>query len=116
MTEINFNNLPEAVGLLIQKVENLVSLMQTKQAPEKVEFDRIKIEEASNITGYGKSKMYKLTSENKIPHKLMGNRLIFSRKELLEWLDSKTVEPVSGNNNVLNVIAESAAKKERTAR
>lgn len=39
-----------------------------------------------------KAKMYRLTSTNQVPHKIYGNKLIFSRKELLEWA-SKQVLP-----------------------
>ncbi|MEI6695538.1 MAG: helix-turn-helix domain-containing protein [Bacteroidota bacterium] len=112
METINHNNLPEAVALLIQEIGGLKSMLQAKQSPEVVEFDRItNIDEVSKIIGYGKSKIYKLTWKKEIPFKLMGNRLVFSRKELLTWLESQTVNPVSNKSNVLNAIAESASKK-----
>ncbi|MEI8202423.1 MAG: helix-turn-helix domain-containing protein [Bacteroidota bacterium] len=114
MNEINFNNLPEAVGILIQKVEGLESLILSKQASEVREFDRITdVNEVCKIVGYGKSKIYKLTSEKKIPFKLMGNRLVFSRKELIEWVETNTVNSVSSQSCVLNAIAASASKKRK---
>ena len=114
MTEINHNNLPEAVGLLLQKVENLENLLQVKQTPKVNESERITdLIEVGKITGYGKSKIYKLTSTAKIPHKVIGNRLVFSRSELLSWLEANTVTRQSKSKNVLSSIAESAAKKTR---
>lgn len=42
--------------------------------------------------GYDMSRaqMYKMTSGKEIPHKTFGNKLIFSRKELLEWAAERT--------------------------
>ena len=113
------NNPFEILDARLSNIENL--LLDIKHAPKETptqsEYDRIdKIDEACKITGFSKSKIYKLTSQKEIPFKLRGNRLVFSRKELLAWLESKTIEPVKSNNNVLNSIAESAGKKERTAR
>lgn len=112
MININHNNLPEAIGLLLVKVENLENLLQQKQNTEVVLPDRIdSIEEACSITGRSKSKIYKLTSTDGIPHKLMGNRLVFSRSELLAWLETNTVTRQPKSKSVLSSIALSAAKK-----
>lgn len=37
-----------------------------------------------------KSKLYKLSSERKKPCKKFGNKLIFSKQELLDWMQSNT--------------------------
>jgi excisionase family DNA binding protein len=113
MTEINHNNLPEAIELLLAKVENLENLLQSKQTPEVNVNDRINLDEACKVTGYGKSKLYKLTYSDGIPHKLMGSRLVFSRSELLSWLDTNTVTRQPKSKTVLSSIADSAAKKTR---
>lgn len=34
-----------------------------------------------------KAKIYKLTSAGEIPHRKYGNKLVFSRKELREWME-----------------------------
>ena len=36
-----------------------------------------------------KAKFYKLTSAGEIPHRKYGNKLVFSRKELHEWMDEQ---------------------------
>lgn len=33
-----------------------------------------------------KAKMYRLTSKNEIPHRKYGNKLVFSRKKLMDWV------------------------------
>lgn len=107
MIEINHNNLPDAIGLLLQKIENLENLFQVKQSPEVVECERLTIDEAAKLTGYSKSAIYK----GLLPYKKMGKKLIFSRKELIVWMESQTISPVNNNSVVLNAIAESANKK-----
>jgi predicted DNA-binding transcriptional regulator AlpA len=114
MFEINHNNLPEAVSLLLEKLENLETLLQQQHAPQTIESDRITdLKEVENLTGYSKSKLYKLSSTDGIPHKLMGNRLVFSRSELLAWLETITVNRQPKSKSVLSSIAHSAANKSR---
>lgn len=115
--EINHNNFPIAICWLIQEVKTLRDLLEKQRAPVVIVNDRIdSIEEACKITGYSKSKLYKLSSTNAIPHKLMGNRLVFSRNELLAWLESNTVARKPKSKSVLTAIAQSASKRERASR
>ncbi len=39
-----------------------------------------------------RAKIYKLTSTNEIPHKKYGNKLVFSRTELLKWAEERAVK------------------------
>jgi predicted DNA-binding transcriptional regulator AlpA len=112
--EINHNNFPMALCWLIQEVKTLRNLLEKQQAPQTNESDRITdLNEVTKITGYGKSKIYKLTSTQGIPHRIIGNRLVFSRSELLAWLETNTVNRQSKSKSVLSSIALSAAKKTR---
>ncbi len=57
-----------------------------------------------------KSKLYKLTSTGQVPFRHFGRRLIFSRKELLDWIKSQTV--TRGNpSDALLTLAKSARNK-----
>lgn len=40
-----------------------------------------------------KAKIYKLTSAGEIPHRKYGNKLVFSRKELQEWMNEQMKLP-----------------------
>jgi len=51
--------------------------------------DRCGIDSASEVTGFSRSTLYKLTSARQIPHMKLGNKLLFSRKELASWMDSQ---------------------------
>ena len=39
-----------------------------------------------------KAKMYRLTSQNKIPHLKYGNKLVFSKKQLMAWVLNDSVD------------------------
>ncbi|WP_170871912.1 helix-turn-helix domain-containing protein [Pontibacter indicus] len=97
-----------------ERLEGIIRLaignaLNTK-ARTKQKSDRCTLKDALLITGLSKSKLYKLTSTNKIPNKKYGNRLIFSRRELLEWVESHTVNEFD-SDTVSIVLARSARKK-----
>lgn len=53
------------------------------------------IELAEEITGKARATIYTLVAARKIPHSKKGQRLYFSRKELIAWIESgkrKTID------------------------
>ena len=75
-------------ALIADAVKEAVANQPKKEEPE----DRCSIEGAQEVTGMSLSKIYKLTSTNQIPHRKFGQKLIFSRKALKTWMESKTVD------------------------
>lgn len=65
-----------------------------------------------NEKGYtlSKSSLYKLTSAKEIPHKRFKSRLVFSRKDLMQWLESQTVNTNMSSEATLQ-LARSANRK-----
>lgn len=57
-----------------------------------------------------KAKIYKLTSSGDIPCKTYGNKLVFSRKELLLWEENQT-KPKHDRGKVSLTLARSARRK-----
>lgn len=57
-----------------------------------------------------KAKIYKLTSSGDIPFKTYGNKLVFSRKELLLWAENQT-KPKHDLGKVSLTLARSARRK-----
>jgi excisionase family DNA binding protein len=113
MEKLNHNNFPEGIEFIISKLENLETLLrQSNKSSDPVNCDRIdRIEEACKILNCGKSKIYKLTMTDSIPHShTRTGRLIFSRILLTKWLEENIIEEKK-INNVLQNIAESARKK-----
>ena len=113
MEKINHNNFPDGIELLITKIENLEFLILNNfKTQEPALNDRIdRIDDACQLINYSKSKVYKMTMNNKLPFlRTKTGRLIFSRKKLLEWQEENIMEEKKINNVMLN-IAESARKK-----
>lgn len=91
---------------------NAVSRALNKKPEPQQLPDRCGFGDALEITGLSKSKLYKLTASNEIPHKRFGSRLIFSRKELLTWLESQTVDK-HDSSEVHLALARSARRKKK---
>lgn len=105
---------PEELRLLVK--EAVHGLIPNPQE-EKSEPDAINLPEALAFlaeNGYptSKGKMYKLTSEGRIPHRVYNSKLVFSRKELLQWAESQT-RPKHDSSEVVASIARSARRKQR---
>ena len=60
-----------------------------------VQTEMLTIKEVSELTGYKRATIYKLTCERKIPfHKPAhgGRRIFFKREEINQWLESNCIE------------------------
>lgn len=55
-----------------------------------------------------RASLYNLVYKNTIPHKKFGRRTVFSKKELLAWIESRTVRPEDKRTAAALRIAESA--------
>ena len=67
---------------------------KSRLLPTKPTHDTISLSAALEILNdYGmptsKAKMYKLTSTAEIPHRKYSNKLVFSRQELLHWMEEQ---------------------------
>jgi hypothetical protein len=58
-----------------------------------------------------KGKIYKLSSANQLPHRKYGNKLVFSRRDLLAWAESQTHIKPDGRSDAVLEIAKSACRK-----
>ncbi|MGV8880058.1 MAG: helix-turn-helix domain-containing protein [Sphingobacteriaceae bacterium] len=83
------------------------------QSPESPQSDKCNLSDALKVTGLSKSKMYKLTSTNKIPFESYNNRLVFSRKKLEAWIKDKTFIKHDYSGAILN-LAKCAERKSST--
>jgi excisionase family DNA binding protein len=67
------------------------------------------LNEVSQITGLRKSTIYKETAAGTMPVARFGKKLVFSRKQLLDWMESRTVKPVDMDS----VLQKQALKRQR---
>ena len=62
-----------------------------KTSTPEAKTDRCEISEASQITHLSTGHIYKLKREGLIPCKKYQGRLVFSRRDLLAWMETKTI-------------------------
>jgi excisionase family DNA binding protein len=73
--------------------------------------DRVFLDEAEQITGLSKSKLYKLTANKEIPFSRFSNKLVFSRKDLYAWMESQTVPQQSIKSGIAESLMIQAKKR-----
>ncbi|MDD4415793.1 MAG: DNA-binding protein [Proteiniphilum sp.] len=105
---------PEELRLIVKEA---VIELNSPREEKKTEADTVNLEAALQVlteNGYptSKGKMYKLTSEGKIPHKMYNNKLVFSRKEILKWAENQA-KPKYDASETIRVVAQSARRKMR---
>lgn len=94
----------------------LPKLADFRRKNEPVETDGMTVETAARfMTEQGipttRASLYNLVYKNTIPHKKFGRRTVFSKKELLAWIESRTVRPEDKRTAAALRIAESANRK-----
>lgn len=96
-------------------ITDAISKVLPRQESIKQPIDSITLNDAVDVLkehGYptSKAKIYKLTSTGKIPVKVYGNKLVFSRKEILQWAESQS-KPKHDFSQSCRTIARSARRK-----
>jgi predicted DNA-binding transcriptional regulator AlpA len=107
------NNPFELIDARLTNIESLIVALthhHNRRTDDSQASDRCYFNDALAITGLSKSKLYKLTATCEIPCKQFGSRLVFSRKELLQWVEQQT-QPKPGYSSVLSALAKSANRK-----
>lgn len=72
--------------------------------------DRIGINEVCELTDYKKGVIYKLTMDNKIPYSKFGGKLVFSKKEIIAWIENQTISSTSIKDQVSENLMKQAKK------
>ena len=94
--------------------EELAKLFLARQAP-KTEIDTMTLSGAiALLAEYGyilsKAKLYKLTASGNIPCRKFGQKLVFSRKDILSWAENQT-RPKNNHAEISLTLARSARRK-----
>ncbi len=117
MEKITFDNLPQMVDCLLTEVRlisNALQLIIKKPPDEDQEFlnlsETVEFFLSKKIL-MSKSKLHKLTSDHKIPHRKVQNKLIFNRKELIQWFEDQLINPIQNQENYTLSLIQSSIKK-----
>ena len=87
-----------------------------KQTPKESQSDTITLTTTLELlteNGYptSRAKVYKLTSSGTMPHRKYGNKLVFSRREVLNWAQSQTYDKRDEMSETVITLARSARRK-----
>jgi excisionase family DNA binding protein len=109
MNELIFSQIPvtDLINQIVTEVEKRINKPEY-QAPV---YDEIGIDVACQMTGYKKSTIYRMTFNETIPFSKMGKRLVFSRKDLSEWMRVNSVRKSGISSRVTQSLMESASQK-----
>jgi excisionase family DNA binding protein len=88
MEPFGFDQLPEAVRKLIEKVDRLETLIVNLQPKNEDQDKMINIQEAAAFLNMSVAALYSLVSRKDIPVNKPGKRLYFNKNELNEWIRS----------------------------
>lgn len=84
--ELTFDKLPQAVGYLIRKIEQLEKKIDTITPAVDSKQTTIDIDTAANIIQKAKSTIYTMVRLGRIPAYKKGKKLYFIEEELRQWL------------------------------
>ena len=92
MDKITFEQLPQAVSLLIEKVEVLRKLADKVDkvlGKDGQQNDRrlLALDDVAALLGKSASTIYAMTSEKRIPYHKRGNKLYFFEDEIIGWIE-----------------------------
>ena len=92
MGNITFEQLPQAVSTLIERVEQLAGkvdeVLGKAAGKDTGKRSLLSLEDVAALLGKSASTIYAMTSEKRIPYRKRGNKLYFFKKELIEWIQS----------------------------
>jgi excisionase family DNA binding protein len=84
---LTFEQLPDAVAQLHDKLENIERLLlQKDNEPQPPPDELLTIKQAAQLLCLSVATLYSLVSRAAIPVSKRGKRLYFSKAELLEWV------------------------------
>ena len=93
--KISFENLPQAVSLLLEKVETLEQLLKSQQNPALPSDKPLTISQAAEFVNLTVPTLYGFVSKRTIPFSKVGKRLYFSEAELTSWIKSVRKQSVT---------------------
>ena len=99
----------ELEQLIVDSVQKCLNSRPIPQAPAMV--DELDIDEVAKLTGYRKATIYHKIFTGAIPSSRRGKRLIFSRKEIIRWMQDTTIRKLTPEAIASLTLAESAKKK-----
>ena len=86
MRTLNFENLPSAVAEILKGQSELKALLLQKANNKHESENPLGIKEVSALIGKTLPTLYGYCQRNEMPYHKNGNRLIFFKSEIIEWI------------------------------
>ena len=84
-----FEQLPELIPNLVERIESLEKTVREKHQPLPLEDKLMSVEDVCKLLGKSKSAVYRTVRCHDISFILQGNRLYFDRQIIKKWLEKK---------------------------
>ena len=88
MYNYKFEDLPQAIGLLHEKLDRIEKKLEERQPVKEEGPDLLTVSEAAALLTLAVPTVYSKVCQREIPFSKRGKRLYFSKKELLDWIAS----------------------------
>ena len=92
MEKLRFEDLPEAVSMLNEKIDLIISLLrlQTEQLAFLINGNEfLTVPEAAKLTRYSEQTIRLKVMQGNIPSIKLGGKRLFNKEELLKWIEEK---------------------------
>ena len=98
MKPFTFEDLPNILGTLSMRMENVERMLkeiQLKQGAEPADAGLMSIIEASKLLKLSVATIYSKVCRNEIPVSKQGKKLYFMRSELLDWIKAGRIKTIN---------------------
>lgn len=117
MNNITFEQLPQAVSMLIEKVGLLTDKVEKVlgMTPQQHGECRtlLTLNEVAALLGKSASTIYAMTSDKRIPYHKRGNKLYFFRNEIIAWIEQGGTSGVASESEIERRLEELRNGKKR---
>lgn len=117
MDNITFEQLPQAVSMLIEKVGLLtdkVDKMLVKTPQQDGEgHNLLSLKDVAALLGKSSSTIYSMTSDKRIPYHKRGNKLYFFEDEIIGWIEQGGTSGVTNEREINRRLEELRNGKKR---
>lgn len=104
MNNITFDQLPQAVSMLIEKVGLLMDRVEEVlgKAPQRngKGHNLLSLNEVAALLGKSASTIYSMTSDKRIPYHKRGNKLYFFEDEIIVWIEQGGTSGVTNESKI----------------
>jgi hypothetical protein len=117
MNNITFEQLPQAVSMLIEKVGLLTDKVEKVlgMTPQQHGECRtlLTLNEVAALLGKSASTIYAMTSDKRIPYHKRGNKLYFFQNEIIAWIEQGGTSGVASESEIERRLEELRNGKKR---